>query len=931
MKKIRFILFLSVLLLMASSLLAVAPSDEVIQKWKAEGTFDHNMSVLLDFKVRGGCSPDEHNHKGSNRLASGTNAVDTARVIVIMVDFSDFPYDGQMHAGTVADFDSILFSDRTTDSIFNPTGSMTDFYMENSYGTFYLVGDIYGWYRMPRTYAQYATGLDGTGEYGLSDVFPNSQDLVYDAITAADSAGVDFSLYDFNNDFKCDGIVLIHAGPGAETTGDVGDIWSHKWSLKSTRNVDGVAISNYNMNPEEYGAGVGSELSPIGVFCHEFGHFLGLPDLYGTTDNSSGLGRWSLMSSGNYLGNSKSPAHFDAWCKDQIGFLTLTEVTENMSQVAIPEVESNPIAYKLQNGDTEGEYWIVENRRKSKFDTYLPGEGLTIYHIDEQDGSRANPDNYLVAMEQADGFNSLAYSGSNGDTGDPFPGSSNNRNFHSYTIPNSNTYNGIESAIAVWNISDQDSIIYADLDVDYSRPWIVESGSNPFYFDDSFNGDGDGLIEPGETIRFYFSIRNDMRFSYNLNASLATSNSGLQITNNNIDYTQDPFSYVPFTNTVNPIEFIVPDTITPHIDSFYLTIITDSTASGDAGVNEEYTHTFGFEVVIGEPDILIVDDDRGDLFETEFSNAVYKSRNPSDVWEVSSQGLPTVGDLSPYSIVIWFTGDRLNVDTRIDASRISVMKQYMDGGGNFCLTTFNGIYDINSIDPQFMVDYFGASYNKKVLTDVMTGIASNDISDGIEMQMSNDLFRELPTLVASGSGEPFLTCQGVDTTTFDVTTEITGVSLTAGTYNSVLLSFGLESMTDESSYYDEPAVLIERIVDFFGGVPTAVYNGENFTQIPNGFELSQNYPNPFNPTTTISYTIHSNERVGQKVPSTNLSVFNILGQKVITLVDEIQSPGTYQIEWDGSDSNGKKVSSGIYFYRLTKGENAISKKMTLLK
>ncbi len=94
-----------------------------------------------------------------------------------------------------------------------------------------------------------------------------------------------------------------------------------------------------------------------------------------------------------------------------------------------------------------------------------------------------------------------------------------------------------------------------------------------------------------------------------------------------------------------------------------------------------------------------------------------------------------------------------------------------------------------------------------------------------------------------------------------------------------------------------------------------------------GFELSQNHPNPFNPTTSIQYTV-SNGQISQP---TTLRIYNILGQKVKTLVDDERKPGRYRVVWDGKDDSGSDVSSGIYFYVLEAGESKETRKMVLIQ
>jgi len=98
---------------------------------------------------------------------------------------------------------------------------------------------------------------------------------------------------------------------------------------------------------------------------------------------------------------------------------------------------------------------------------------------------------------------------------------------------------------------------------------------------------------------------------------------------------------------------------------------------------------------------------------------------------------------------------------------------------------------------------------------------------------------------------------------------------------------------------------------------------------PAEYSLFQNYPNPFNPATTIAYSLASNSKV-------ELTVYNLLGQKVRTLVSGVQSMGVYKMNWDGKNDNGRNVVSGIYIYQIKmKGKDnklrTMTKKMLLIK
>lgn len=108
-------------------------------------------------------------------------------------------------------------------------------------------------------------------------------------------------------------------------------------------------------------------------------------------------------------------------------------------------------------------------------------------------------------------------------------------------------------------------------------------------------------------------------------------------------------------------------------------------------------------------------------------------------------------------------------------------------------------------------------------------------------------------------------------------------------------------------------------------LPSAVEDEEDQTvSRPTEFELSQNYPNPFNPGTEIEYTLCKPTQV-------SLQIYNLLGQKVKTLVNEYQPASSYHIVWDGKNEQGKIASSGIYFYRLEVNGISQTKRMVLLK
>ncbi len=396
------------------------------------------------------------------------------RALLILVDFEDNPADYD-----VEHFEEMLFSEGEY-----PTGSFRDYYQETSYEQLDVEGDVAGWYRMPQDYAYYAGAYYGFGAYPR-----NAQRLVEDAVDAADP-DVDFADYDNNNDGVVDMLIVVHAG--VEGAGNPGNIWSHVSVTYGFLAHDGVYVYKYAMCPE---------LSSIGVYCHEFGHILGLPDLYDTDYTSTGLGSWSLMASGAHNDYGRTPAHFDAWCKVKLKWIEPIVVEDKLTGASLPAVENEPVVYRLwTDGATEKQYFLVENRQKVGFDEYLPGDGLLIYHIDDNVRNNRDENHYRVAVEQADGRRDLEY-GRSADRGDPFPGFSDNRRFDSFSDPNSKDYRGQKTHVEVTAISDSGQEMTANLAVVETAPDFLLDAVN-------IDDEDDGLFLAGERLFMRFRVEN---------------------------------------------------------------------------------------------------------------------------------------------------------------------------------------------------------------------------------------------------------------------------------------------------------------------------------------------------------------------------------------------------------------------------------------
>jgi M6 family metalloprotease-like protein len=258
------------------------------------------------------------------------------------------------------------------------------------------------------------------------------QNLIWEAVNAADP----------NNNFATyDSIMIYHAGAGEE--GDVlnnspNDIWSARWSGFIKATGDGVNITAAIIVPETETQD-GNTFSSLGVTCHEYGHELGLPDLYDTKQvkTNNGIGNWGLMAGGSWNGpgqDGSSPAHPCAWSKEFLGWVTPAVLTLTQAGINIPQVETNATVFRVNISATE--YFLIENKQLVNYDQFLPGCGLLIWHIDDSvrtmdydgDGTNNWNDNDLqwvdsqkfVDLEEGDGSGHLDNMANRGDASDPY-------------------------------------------------------------------------------------------------------------------------------------------------------------------------------------------------------------------------------------------------------------------------------------------------------------------------------------------------------------------------------------------------------------------------------------------------------------------------------------------------------------------------------
>ena len=382
-------------------------------------------------------------------------AAEPWRILVLKVDFDD-----QVAIDSPGYFEDMLFGRHGGFDAGHPYPfpTMADLYERMSGGLLTFAEPVVTeWMRAPELYSWYAS-YPGDKCYGLNDgKDTGAWELMRFALEkAVADLGLNLSDFDNDGDGMVDGVLLIHAGHGAEQTvgskgcDDGGDIWSHQHGHWFEDEATEQAIwVRYVVGPEK-STRSSSGLSKMGVWAHEFGHLLRLPDLYEHPQTGGGVGCWDLMDAGirscafSYLGTDPDtdPNEFSTWTRKTLNWTQPTPVTANVCNHRIDAMISGGETFKVTPAaDSPHDYFLVEYRpRLGPLEKDLPADGVCIYHVDERKFSawrdedlprpnaqrclpNENPvgacadEHYALSVVQPDGRYSLERSGASQSAG----------------------------------------------------------------------------------------------------------------------------------------------------------------------------------------------------------------------------------------------------------------------------------------------------------------------------------------------------------------------------------------------------------------------------------------------------------------------------------------------------------------------------------
>ncbi len=316
-----------------------------------------------------------------------------------------------------------------------------------------------------------------------------------------------------------------------------------------------------------------------------------------------------------------------------------------------------------------------------------------------------------------------------------------------------------------------------------------------------------------------------------------------------------------------------------------------------------------FATFVDLPSILLVDDDAGASYETYLEESVDACGYEARTWDAYELGRPRSDQLSSYRMVLWTTAN--GPATYIDAAEEQKMMDYLDGGGNLLLASMEYLSSRGTRSP-FVSDYLRvADWANDTGGATVEGVAEDPISNAMTLPLDGGPFPH-------GTSDSFVPASPA-ASIFTSGADVKGLRVDESGHRVVFLGFPIEDVSDSAPYPSNRTNLVERIIDWFTEPRSA--RGGGLQKL----ELAQNVPNPFNPRTEIAFAVPDDAGL------VTLTVHNVNGQLVRTLVSGALPAGPALAVWDGADESGRRVASGVYVARLqARGQNAF-RKMMLIK
>ena len=305
------------------------------------------------------------------------------KALVILAEFQDTTFTIQDTKKVFTNY--LMNEDHFSDTRYGQNQNykgVRGYFKDCSYGKFTPEFNVVGPVKLPREQTYYGEGDD------------NIEALMEDACSAIDNI-VNFADYDANNDGMVDLVYVIYAGHSANYGGNkVTDIWPKSGTVNTTNTYDGKRIRRYGVSNELTGKEnkkkEKEKINGIGLFCHEFSHTLGLPDIYAyktpaEDQDNQGMEYWDLMDGGPSVYNGMIPPSYLAWEREVMGWMEIDELKDNCDIENLKTIDNGGKAYKIVNPNNSNEYIVLQSMQKGAWNqgwgdgTY--GKGLLAYRV----------------------------------------------------------------------------------------------------------------------------------------------------------------------------------------------------------------------------------------------------------------------------------------------------------------------------------------------------------------------------------------------------------------------------------------------------------------------------------------------------------------------------------------------------------------------
>lgn len=626
--------------------------------------------------------------------------------VVVLAEFQDVKFESYQTPQ--------YFKDQISGLRTNPTGTVSDLYYEMSYGQFLPDFEVIGPFTLPYDMYRYDYQLSG-GRSVTGMISDLNADLTALGADWWDYFDNDRTVFGTSSQYRSvDMVVVIHAGPGKEATGQAGQVWSHASNASTSSSLYNMGVATSDGRPVRIRAvntvpAIGFN---IGVVAHEMGHNIGEPDYYDTSYRSQGSGDWDLMAGGSWLGSDpagSNPSILNPFSRVGQGWVTPVDITESTFGVSLkprtaaPEIVRIPLGGTANSGSTNTIEAIyiehVSNRiAGTLFDKALLNSGLLIWHYD-RGGSNNKPANGparyrmgVVEYDYRDGTQELQMNHNRGEPTDPWSDTA--LGVTPYTTPSTDRNTplvaggGVKTGWHIMNISSigdtmsfdvvQEADVQGKVGVD--RPALLSqpviAGSGPATLSTKvYNLTAEDLSNV--KVEFWAAMGSDqIKLAETVLATLP-----------------------PGAPTVATAAWDA-----PIAGKFNITAVAsvDGASASTPGMARVFART---------APVLLVDDDDAYTAEEAFEGALTSLGVPYVMVEKTA----SLVLMQQHELVIWEAGSAGRLEGQLTKTEIADLKAYLDAGGKVWFSTprLAGALAASSpgpVDTAFLRDYLGATY-----------------------------------------------------------------------------------------------------------------------------------------------------------------------------------------------------------------------------